>query len=143
MCTSKHRWVVLLLPLGTLVENLSYPELLLTGSLSHCHPSKPHQAIAERWNSGTFVLNLRCPRIADGGAAMLQNTPQGAGGSHSPAVAQRASGVFYISFPLQSEILDSGGAWEESLESVNSRKDAPLPGFQASSRHEGDWHHQY
>jgi hypothetical protein len=51
---------------------------------------------------------------------MLQNTPQGAGGSHSPAVAERASGdVFYISFPLQSEILDSGGAWEENLASAN------------------------
>lgn len=64
---------------------------------------------------------------------MLQNTPQGAGGSHSPAVAQRASGVFYISFPLQSEILDSGGAWEESLESVNLRKDPPLPFTRLSS----------
>lgn len=45
------------------------------------------------------------------GAAVLQNSPQGAEGSHSAAVAQRASGVFCVSFPLQSEILDSGGAW--------------------------------
>lgn len=110
------------------MENLSYPEPLLTGSLSHHHPSKPHQATAEGWNSVRHICSQsempkNSPRRFLGSIKVLQcykTPPRGQEGAIPLQLLRDTlvSSTFFF-FPLQSEILDLGGAWEEILSSQN------------------------
>lgn len=117
MCTSKH-------PRDAVATVWGRQHLCPTPSLSVrlfkslSPPTKPHQATAECWDLGTFVLNLRCPRIVKEGP-LVESTwvlqcdkmpPRGQEGAiFPPAAVQRASDVFWISCALQSEILGLRG----------------------------------